>query len=687
MRLAATLIGGLVAIVSLCALLGWWFDISALRRIAPHAPAMKPNTAACLGLLSVAVIIASNARNAVGRRLRAGLCAVAIAVAGATLLEYVLNATFGIDGLLARGDAAGAHPGRMSIAAAAILLLLAIALAADGVAVVLSQTFAAAALAASILATLTYIYRPDALGGVAGFSSMAAQTASSFVALSIAVLLLAPSRDPRQLLASAGVGGTMARRLLPAVLIVPPIVGWARLRGQAAGAYGTEFGVALFAVANMVSFGALVYWNASMLNASDARRRRLEREQDDLLALERAARERAEEASQAKDQLLSVVSHELRTPLTPVALLVRSMQADPGLPARLHDDMNVIREQIDIEVRLINDLLDLASLSAARLSLTRIPVDLAKLTRDVAATMALPARQAGIEIELEAPRPAWVSGDPVRLGQVLRNLIDNAIKFSPRAGAIRVGVWADDQNVLVEVSDHGIGMSAAQLSRIFEPFEQADSSTTRRYGGLGIGLTIARRLVSAHGGKLEATSRGPEQGTTFRVTFTSIPPPLTTPLYTSPSLTPALKPQPASPPASRRAGTRVLLVEDNPRTLAALGRVLAGAGLKISQATSAAEALAAARDQPFDVVICDIGLPDTDGWELFPLLRKLQPIVGIALSGFVTDDDRIRSAEAGFALHLDKPADVDALLRAIDQLAPTQTPPRPHPAEPSKTIN
>jgi CheY-like chemotaxis protein len=268
-----------------------------------------------------------------------------------------------------------------------------------------------------------------------------------------------------------------------------------------------------------------------------------------------------------------------------------------------------------------------------------------------------------------------IRADPDRMQQVVRNVLDNALKFTPVGGKVTVRTSEQDTvarngnggpAVSLMIVDTGIGMSAGEIARVFDPFEQGDPSTTRRFSGLGIGLTISRRLAELHNGTLEAHSAGANQGSTFTLRL---------PLLTESSAQAA---QGQAPPftagsaaaitqSPRPGALRILIVEDNAETVRALDRLLRSHGHQTAIAGSAQQAVSIIDTRPIDLLISDIGLPDVSGWELMRSLREAgHPIRGIALSGFVTEEDRQRSLDAGYVEHLGKPIELNRLIGAID---------------------
>jgi PAS domain S-box-containing protein len=382
-----------------------------------------------------------------------------------------------------------------------------------------------------------------------------------------------------------------------------------------------------------------------------------------------AAREAAEAASRAKDQFLAVVSHELRTPLTPVLASAMAMQDDPGLPESLRPTMQMISRNVELEARLIDDLLDLTRLRGGRLQLRRIPVDAHKVLRDALAMCDsdVMAKRLTVNLDLVAASP-YVAADAPRLQQIFWNLLRNAIKFTPDRGRLSIQTRNESGALLIELADTGIGIDPRTIDRLFEAFEQgeAEDGIARRYGGLGLGLAIARALVEAHGGKLTAHSEGRDHGTCFTIAL------------------PIVREPPASSAASSTDGQaersprplRILLVEDHLDTQSVMRRVLRSMGHSVRTAATVREALAEfsrARDAgtPFDLLISDLGLPDASGLDLMRDVRGLDPqVAAIAVSGYGMEDDIHQCRQAGFNHHLTKPTNLQHLSALIQQIAP-----------------
>ena len=379
-------------------------------------------------------------------------------------------------------------------------------------------------------------------------------------------------------------------------------------------------------------------------------------------------RDEALAASRAKDDFLAALSHELRTPLSPVLLVASDAVNNPTLPREIRETFEMIRTNVSLEARLIDDLLDLTRITRGKMPLEMQRVDIHEVLRDALANVRseLETRQLDLKTEFTAPH-SIVLGDPVRLQQVLWNLLKNAVKFTADGGWIHAATDSTSKpgSILVEVSDNGHGMTPDELGRVFDAFmqgEHASAGGSHRFGGLGLGLAISRRLVELHSGRISAASAGRNRGSVFVVEL-----PLAALQEDIRATPPATG---ASPTGAIPAATaRILLVEDHASTRETLRKLLLRRNYLVTAAGSIAEARSLAADQRFDFVISDLGLPDGDGYQLIAQLRQLQPHVrGVAISGYGMDEDLQRSSAAGFSAHLVKPVSITVLERALTEL-------------------
>jgi PAS domain S-box-containing protein len=369
-----------------------------------------------------------------------------------------------------------------------------------------------------------------------------------------------------------------------------------------------------------------------------------------------AARIAAETANKVKDRFLAVLSHELRTPLTPVLMTAAALEHDPWLRADVREEMTMIKRNIELETKLIDDLLDLSRIASGKIELKIENIDLNEAVMHTC-TICRPQlleRKQRLELELGNDIGA-IPADPARLQQILWNVLKNAVKFTAPEGRIVLSTARlDAERCEVRVRDSGIGIERELVPLIFNAFEQGDVQITRKFGGLGLGLAISKALVELHGGTIRAESEGVNQGATFVIEL------------------PRSKAAPASPGrigdaggAIEKGAIRLLLVEDHPDTARTLARLLRKGGYTVTEAADVASALAAVEREEFDLVVSDLGLPDGDGYDLMRAVGERRSVPGIAMSGYGMEEDIKRSREAGFSEHLVKPISYRDLVWAI----------------------
>lgn len=367
----------------------------------------------------------------------------------------------------------------------------------------------------------------------------------------------------------------------------------------------------------------------------------------------RKAKEEAETANKAKDQFLAMLSHELRTPLTPVLATLNLWEASEDVPKVLQDDVQMLRRSVELEARIIDDLLDLTRVARGMLSFSPENTDVHALIDFLMgiSQSELQEKQLKLTLRLDAERH-HIHTDAARLQQVLWNILRNAIKFTDAKGEITVATWNDDAGMIhIALSDTGIGMTRETISRLFRPFEQANSARSSRYGGLGLGMAISSALVELLDGTLVAKSDGLGRGSVFTVAFPT---------------TDAMRADRVNEsPTPLRGKTRILLIEDHADTARALTRLLQSRGYEMRAANSVASGLAAAREERFDLFLCDLGLPDGTGFDFIAQAKAIVDTPAIALTGFGMQQDVERAQHAGFAAHLTKPVNLQKLESTI----------------------
>jgi PAS domain S-box-containing protein len=373
----------------------------------------------------------------------------------------------------------------------------------------------------------------------------------------------------------------------------------------------------------------------------------------------RLAKEVAERANLAKDGFLATLSHELRTPLTPALMAVSSLEQDQTLSARVRSDLAMIRRNILLETRLIDDLLDLTRITHNKLDLLETPLDLHGVLRNAIDVCAsdIERRNLDLSLNLAADKTNTV-GDIVRLQQVFWNLIRNAVKFTPIRGSISISTGnPEPAKFRVTVADSGIGFDPADAENLFESFKQVSHDVIRRPGGLGLGLTISRAIVNGHRGRIWGESQGLDKGAFFHVE-----------LPVCASAQPLASTGEFAPSVLAAPGLRILLVEDHEDTRLIFKMILAQKGHFVETAASGGDALTLAGRQQFDLVISDLGLPDFSGIELMNILRERYSLRGVAVSGYGMDEDIQRSKAAGFEYHVTKPADPAKIQRLLAEV-------------------
>jgi signal transduction histidine kinase/ActR/RegA family two-component response regulator len=670
-RVLCTL-GALVALsVGTIVLVGWAFDVGEFMALAQGVN-MKANSAVCLCGSSAALLLlreqcAASPRRSIGRALAAGVALIGMA----TLSQHIVGWDLGIDQLLfeePRGAVATVSPNRMGPPASFSFVLIGLSLlsidATPRERFSLSQALAAMVGAICTLPTLGYLSGARQLFGIAAYTGIAAHTALTLIVLAMAIFVARPERRPARLLIQKGAGGRLVRGLLPATFVAPLLVQLALSSLESRGLIGVHFGRALLLLVLIVLFAALVWGSAARVAAETRARDRAERTTAEMLDRERVARTEAVRAGQLKDDFVATVSHELRTPLNAMLGWAAIIRNDGTDTAQLHRGLAVIERNARLQAQLIDDLLDMSRIASGKLRVDVQSTDLCALLHAVIGSHAPAAAAKGIALTVNADDPTLhVQVDPARMQQVVWNLISNALKFTAKGGHVTASVRREAETVEIEVADDGAGIDSAFLPHVFDRFRQSDSSTARRHGGLGLGLSIARTLVEMHGGTVEAHSAGLGRGATFTVRL------------------PALSDQRAEVPAAgtqvrhtrgRLEGVRLLIVEDDDDARELLQQVLSELGAEVESAADAPRALEQIGASVPDVLITDIGLPGQDGYALLGHVRAQHDqaaLPAIALTAFARAEDRQRALREGFQAYLTKPVNFEALFRAIEALA------------------
>jgi signal transduction histidine kinase/ActR/RegA family two-component response regulator len=405
------------------------------------------------------------------------------------------------------------------------------------------------------------------------------------------------------------------------------------------------------------------------ISAADQRLLR-EAERKALLERERAARMRAERADRSKNEFLAVLSHELRNPLNAIVGWTQLLQRGKVDVSRA---AKIIEQSARLQSQLIEDLLDMSRIESGKLALTKAPLDLTGLVAGASEAMRVLAQEKGVELDLRLESDLkMAAADAVRVNQIVSNLLSNAIKFTPPKGRVIVSLRRRGAQALLKVADTGVGITEDFMPHLFDRFRQADQSTTRRYGGLGLGLAIAKHMTELHGGTIEAHSAGLNKGASFIVRLPITDQPC---VVVSPDISETHRAETSDDVVLR--GKSVIIVEDDTATLEMLARLLSDKGATVIACEKSASALEAIRSRRPDLIISDIGMPNLDGYELLRAIRRGDDIEkgppAIALTAFTRPEDKETALSSGFDAHLAKPVNLLRLEELAKELLVTRS--------------
>jgi signal transduction histidine kinase len=674
-QLSPAMAGAISIAIGMIALTGWTFHIALLKSFG-FSIAMNPITAFIVILAGGALVLLSDRQANRRRRLWGRVLAGIAAAVGASRLLCIWYGC-GCGNVLdrwvfgCRFQVGPTHTESIDIKTALNMLLAGSALLLLDVRTRRghrpTEALSAVSGTIAIFGLVAYSYNLIAYYTTPTWLPTALPSLVAFFSLATGTLLARPDKGMMYIVMSDTAGGLLARRLIPLAILLPVILGALRFLSEM-GFHGFQFGAAHTAIASMILFFAATWWTARLLYRADEERKTAQVERDrnaehirvlNAELEQRVAARTAElytlndelrQASKAKDDFLAMLSHELRTPLTPALAAATYLAEDESLAPTFREELASIQRGVQLEARLIDDLLDLTRITRGKLEVHPEDVDAHALLRRALRVIDSDASRKHLKVIVRCDAERHhVFADPIRLQQVFWNLLSNAVKFTDRNGRIEINSANRDGALLIHISDTGIGIDQAKQARIFDAFEQGEATTLRQFGGLGLGLAISKNLVELHGGVISVKSDGTGKGATFTLALPCI------------EVRPISPTDQSVPMARASVDLRVLLVEDHADTLRVLSSILTKDGFCVRTAASVADARKLLDCESFDVLVTDIGLPDGNGYQLMRTARQSHSLRGIAISGFGMEEDVRRSKEAGFQYHLVKPIDAQQL--------------------------
>ena len=679
----ARIIGIIVAAVGVMVLLGWFFGIEVFKSLSPNFVAMKANTAVCLLLSGSAVALLRTNRELIRNN---GLVRVfglvVFGIGFATATEYIFGWDLGIDQVLVKeleGTIGTSSPGRMALSSTLCFMVVGVSLmfAYQGSKRSLqsAQRLALPLVLMGVLSLTGYVYGVSEFQGVINWTPMAVHTAGSFLLLGISICLATPTHGFMQVISSAGGGGAVARRLLPLVIALPPLLGIMRMAGARAELFPNAFGISLKDSVIIVVLAAVIWGTAKPLNSVDEERRALVQQREQAMSELQAAHtkleavnddlarasEEAKSASTAKSEFLSRMSHELRTPLNAILGFGQLLSMEELAPAH-QDHVSEIDRAGRHLFQLTNEVLDITHIESGKLAVSLEPVSVNQVLAESLSLVGPLAAARGIDLVRVPERESFcVFADRQRLRQVILNLLSNAVKYNRVGGRVVVTSEPSAQGtVRISVADTGRGIASKDVRTVFEPFERLGAETTN-VEGTGLGLAVSKALCGAMRGTLSVDSRS-GSGSTFTVELPTADDPSEAPLPVPPTV-------PTGANASSARGT-VLYIEDNLPNIKLMERIFQRHSyLRLVTAKDGASGLRLLKQQRPDLVMLDLHLPDLGGEQVLAKIKADATIAGtpvVIVSADATGEQFDRAMAAGAEDFITKPIDLSRLFEVLD---------------------